>query len=78
MRARVRVSVRVTASTASSCSLHAARCTRLQMRYSLLGTVASLKTSLGGSGGAASDEDILRWAREKVPPAQQPEPEPYP
>ena len=48
------------------------------MRYSLLGTVASLKTSLGGSGGAASDEDILRWAREKVPPAQQPEPEPYP
>ena len=37
-----------------------------QMRYSLLGTVAALKSSLGGSGGAASDEDILRWAREKV------------
>ena len=36
------------------------------MRYSLLGTVASLKSSLGGSGGAASDEDILCWAREKV------------
>ena len=36
------------------------------MRYSLLSTVASLKSSLGGSGGAASDEDILRWAREKV------------
>ena len=48
------------------------------MRYSLLGTVASLKTSLGGSGGAASDEDILRWAREKAPPAHQPKPEPYP
>ena len=45
------------------------------MRYSLLGTVASLKTSLGGSGGAASDEDILRWAREKAPPAHQPKPE---
>ena len=36
------------------------------MRYSLLSTVASLKSSLGGSGGAASDEDILQWAREKV------------
>jgi len=37
-----------------------------QMRYSLLAFLASLKSSVGGSGGAASDEDILRWAREKV------------
>jgi len=36
------------------------------MRFSLLAFLASLKSSVGGSGGAASDEDILRWAREKV------------
>ena len=37
-----------------------------QMRYSLLACTASLKSSVGGSGGAATDEDILRWAREKA------------
>jgi plastin-1 len=36
------------------------------MRYSLLSFLASLKTRVGGAGGAASDEDIVRWARDKV------------
>ena len=49
-----------------------------QMRYSLLGTVAALKSSLGGSGGAASDEDILRWANPNPNPNPHPNSNPNP